>query len=94
MLDDVQMKVVGIREGEKLHEIMITKDDSRRTYEYENHYIIYPDFDWWSFDRYFTEGGELIRSGFEYDSGTNEQWLSVEELRNEMHKLDIYEYKK
>lgn len=89
MLDDVQMKEVGIREGEKLHEIMITKDDSRRTYEYENHYIIYPDFDWWSFDRYFTEGGELIRSGFEYDSGTNEQWLSVEELRNEMHKLDI-----
>ena len=40
MLDDVDMKEVGIREGEKLHEVMITKDDSRRTYEYENNYII------------------------------------------------------
>ena len=94
MLDDVQIKEVGIREGEKLHEVMITKDDSRRTYEYKNHYIIYPNFDWWNFDRYFTEGGELIRPGFEYDSGTNVQWLSIEELRNEMHKLGIYEYKK
>ena len=42
MLPGCQMPEIGIREGEKLHEIMITKEDSSTTYEYENHYIIYP----------------------------------------------------
>ena len=94
MLDDVDMKEVGIREGEKLHEVMITKDDSRRTYEYENNYIIYPNFDWWDEKKHFTKGGKLIELGFEYDSGTNSQWLSVQELRRAMNDLGIFTYKK
>lgn len=57
-------KEIGIREGEKLHEVMITKDDSRSTYEYENNYIIYPNFDWWNVSERFTEGGVLIEEGF------------------------------
>lgn len=94
MLDDVKMKEVGIREGEKLHEVMITKDDSRRTYEYDKHYIIYPNFDWWNIDTHFTEGGKLINLGFEYDSGTNSEWLSIEDLRKAMNELGIFSYKK
>lgn len=83
------LKEVGIREGEKLHEVMITKDDSRYTYEYENHYIIYPNFDWWHLDSHFTEGGMLIENGFEYNSGSNMEWLSVEDLKSEIEKLQI-----
>ncbi len=64
-------KEIGIREGEKLHEVMITKDDSRSTYEYENYYIIYPNFDWWNVSERFTEGGVLIEEGFEYNSSNN-----------------------
>ena len=94
MLDDVKMKEVGIREGEKLHEVMITKDDSRRTYEYDKHYIIYPNFDWWNIDTHFTEGGKLISLGFEYDSGTNSEWLSIDDLRKAMNELGIFSYKK
>lgn len=94
MLDDVKMKEVGIREGEKLHEVMITKDDSRRTYEYGKHYIIYPNFDWWNIDTHFTEGGNLIDFGFEYDSGTNSQWLSIDDLRKAMNELGIFLNKK
>ena len=94
MLDDVKMKEVGIREGEKLHEVMITKDDSRRTYEYDKHYIIYPNFDWWNIDTHFTEGGKLINLGFEYDSGTNSEWLSIDDLRKAMNELGIFSYKK
>ena len=94
MLDDVKMKEVGIREGEKLHEVMITKDDSRRTYEYDKHYIIYPNFNWWNIDTHFTEGGKLINLGFEYDSGTNSEWLSIEDLRKAMNELGIFSYKK
>ncbi|WP_346887109.1 UDP-N-acetylglucosamine 4,6-dehydratase (inverting) [Clostridium sp. UBA1056] len=90
MIDDVVINEVGIREGEKLHEVMVTRDDSRTTYEYEKHYIIYPHFDWWSFDKYFTPGGKLIREGFEYDSGSNSEWLTVDELRREMYKLGLF----
>lgn len=89
MSSNIILKEVGIREGEKLHEVMITKDDSRYTYEYENHYIIYPNFDWWHLDSHFTEGGILIENGFEYNSGSNVEWLSVEDLMSEIEKLQI-----
>lgn len=85
--NDVKLREVGIREGEKIHEVMITRDDSRTTYEYEDHYIVYPQFEWWNFEKYFTPGGKLIPRGFEYSSGNNTHWLSVEDLRRELKKL-------
>ena len=80
-------KEMGIREGEKLHEVMITKDDSRSTYEYENNYIIYPNFDWWNVSERFTEGGVLIEEGFEYNSSNNVNWIKVEEFKGLLNKL-------
>lgn len=80
------IKEIGIREGEKLNEVMITKDDSRMTYEYDKHYIIYPHFDWWNSQKFMTPGGKLVEEGFEYDSGKNSEWLSVEELRELIEK--------
>lgn len=82
-----EMKEVGIREGEKLHECMITADDSRTTYEYEKHYIIYPQFTWWNKETHFTNGGAKVEDGFEYNSGTNKEWLEIEELQEEMKKF-------
>lgn len=91
MVSDIELKEVGIREGEKLHEVMVTKDDSRHTYEYEKHYIIYPHFDWWNSEKFFTAGGKLIEEGFEYNSGNNVEWLTVDQLREEMYKLGLYD---
>lgn len=71
---------VGIREGEKLHEIMVTKEDSAMTYEYEKHYIIYPHYSWWEEHRVLP-GGKKVEEGFEYSSGTNKEWLNVQQLR-------------
>lgn len=85
--DNIGINEVGIREGEKLDEVMITKDDSRSTYEYEKHYIIYPQFDWWKSKRHFTEGGKRIADGFEYNSGTNTQWLNVEDLKQRLTNM-------
>ncbi|WP_294376395.1 UDP-N-acetylglucosamine 4,6-dehydratase (inverting) [uncultured Clostridium sp.] len=82
MLPDGDIKEIGIREGEKLHEVMVTKDDSRMTYEYEKHYIVYPHFDWWNSYEFMTPGGKLVEEGFEYNSGTNSEWLSVKQLQN------------
>lgn len=92
MSDKCSFKFIGIREGEKLHEVMITKDDSRSTYEYEHHYIIYPNFEWWNFETYFTPGGKLIEDGFEYSSANNSQWLDIEQLRVLLNELDLYKY--
>lgn len=90
MLPQATLKNIGIREGEKLHEVMITKDDSNYTYEYDKHYVIYPHFEWWSEDKNLKIGGNPIASGFEYNSGTNNQWLNVEQLRNQMDELGLY----
>lgn len=84
-----KINVVGIREGEKLHEVMITSDDSRGTYDYGNHYIIYPNYIWWSKDHYFKEGGKLIEEGWEYNSGTNNEWLNVETLKKKIEDLGL-----
>lgn len=80
MLPGCEKQEVGIREGEKLHEVMVTKEDSEHTYEYENHYIIYPNYDWWEYNM-LIPGGKPVESGFEYSSGTNSEWLSVDDIR-------------
>ena len=94
MLNDVEMNEVGIREGEKLHEVMVTRDDARNTYEYEKHYIIYPHFDWWNAKQFMSPGGKQIEAGFEYNSGNNAEWLSIEDLREKMIKLNLFDYRK
>lgn len=75
------IKEIGIREGEKLHEVMVTKDDSRSTFEYDKHYIVYPNFDWVDLKKAVLPGGKCVADGFEYNSGTNAEWLNVEQLR-------------
>lgn len=80
ILPGCSMPEVGIREGEKLHEIMVTREDSANTYEYEKHFIIYPHMEWWNPDK-IQPGGKRIEQGFEYSSETNTDWLGIEELR-------------
>lgn len=87
MLPNGKLKEIGIREGEKLHEVMVTKDDSYLTYEYEKHYIIFPHFDWWQFDESIVGNGVKVEEGFEYNSGTNKQWMSVEDIQRELSKM-------
>lgn len=87
ILPGCEMPEVGIREGEKLHEVMVTKEDSMNTYEYEKHFIVYPHFDWWNTDR-IQPGGKKIEAGFEYSSGTNTQWLSVEDLKERLKDVE------
>ncbi|MFZ6035976.1 MAG: UDP-N-acetylglucosamine 4,6-dehydratase (inverting) [Patescibacteria group bacterium] len=89
MLPHVKLKEVGIREGEKLHEVMITVEDSRTTYDYKDHYIIYPDFDWWVLSKHFKKGGKRVAHNFRYSSDTNAQWLTELQIRKYLSKIDI-----
>ena len=87
ILPGCKMPEVGIREGEKLHEIMVTQEGSLSTYEYEKHFIIYPHMEWWNPNK-IQPGGKQIEQGFEYSSGTNTQWLSVEDLQERLKHVD------
>lgn len=80
MLPGCKMPEVGIREGEKLHEIMITTEDSLHTYEYEKHFIVYPQMNFWNESKVIP-GGKKLEYGFSYDSGNNSEWYSVEDLK-------------
>ncbi|MGE7090260.1 UDP-N-acetylglucosamine 4,6-dehydratase (inverting) [Lysinibacillus sp. NPDC048646] len=75
---DCDIEIVGIRPGEKLHEAMIMEDDARHTVEFDDHYVIQPEFPWWS--KKFAEGGKTLPEGFSYTSDNNTEWLSIEQL--------------
>ncbi len=85
MLPGCDMPEVGIREGEKLHEIMITTEDSLHTYEYEKHYIVYPQMNYWD-EKKVIPGGRKLEYGFSYSSDNNKEWYSVVELRELLKK--------
>jgi UDP-N-acetylglucosamine 4,6-dehydratase/5-epimerase len=74
------LRTVGIRPGEKIHEIMINRDDARTTVELEDRYIIEPAFVLWSRRSFAEEGANLVPENFEYESNTNQDWLDVETL--------------
>ena len=80
MLPGCKMPEVGIREGEKLHEVMIAAKDSMNTYEYDKHFIVYPQIVW-DERRRAIPTGRKVPEGFSYSSGTNVEWLGVEEIR-------------
>jgi UDP-N-acetylglucosamine 4,6-dehydratase (inverting) len=79
--------IVGIREGEKLHECMITGTDSRTTYEYDDHYVIYPQYNWWNQESDIIPGGKKVAANWEYTSDKNEWWLSADELKTRLARL-------
>ena len=80
MCPGCKMKEIGIRPGEKLHEIMVTVEDSYMTYEYDKHFIVYPQVTWNDRQR-INISGTKVANGFSYSSGNNTEWLSVEQIR-------------
>lgn len=80
---ECQTKIVGIRPGEKLHEVMVPEDDARHALEYDEYFAILPTFHDWDSKAYMDQnGGKLCPEGFRYSSDTNTRWLTVEELRS------------
>jgi UDP-N-acetylglucosamine 4,6-dehydratase len=85
MAPGMDVKIVGIRPGEKLHEIMCPADDSHLTVEFGDHFVIAPSINFTSKHDYRSnelgEEGETVEQGFEYNSGTNPDFMSVEKIR-------------
>lgn len=78
---DAKQEIIGIRPGEKLHEQMISAEDSYYTYEYPEHFKILPVIHNWSSDPYRIKDGKRVPDGFVYASDNNHVWMSVDELK-------------
>ena len=89
MLPNGKLKEVGIRPGEKLHEVMITPEDSMFTYDYGDHYIIYPNFDWWNTKKHLKKDGKKAKAGFRYASDNNDRWLDTDKIQKSLREIEI-----
>lgn len=76
----LEIQNIGIRPGEKLHEVMITEDDSRKTYKLNDRYVILPSFAFWDAENPMAKGGQMVEEGFRYSSDDNDEWLDKDGL--------------
>jgi UDP-N-acetylglucosamine 4,6-dehydratase len=87
---DLPQKIIGIRPGEKLHEVMCPKDDSHLTLEFSDHFVIRPSITFSAPLDYtknnLHETGKTVEQGFEYNSKDNTIWLTHQELLDKLHK--------
>jgi UDP-N-acetylglucosamine 4,6-dehydratase len=85
MAPGMRTKIIGIRPGEKLHEVMLPLDDSHNSVEFEDHFVIKPSINFVVSSDYSknkkNEIGRAVNQGYEYNSGTNPHFLTIEELR-------------
>ena len=77
---ECKTRTVGIRPGEKLHEVLIPKNEARNTVELKSHFIIQPQFDFWG-KRFIGDGAEPVPDSFEYSSDMNPDFLTVDDMR-------------
>ncbi len=85
MIGKNNYEIVGIRPGEKLHEIMIPKEEARNCIELKSKYIIEPAFSWWNKKEaksLYTKHAKAVRENFEYSSDKNTDWLSIKNIKS------------
>jgi len=90
MAPDLSTKIIGIRPGEKLHEVMCPQDDSHLTLQFHDHYVIKPSITLGGINQGYDrnaigEGGSHVQRGYEYNSSSNSHFLTVEEIRAYNH---------
>ena len=86
---DAEVKVVGIRPGEKLHEQMISVEESPFTYFYNDHYRILPQIHDWYLDKNRIADGIKVKPMFKYSSDNNEEWLDCDGFRKMLKTLNL-----
>ncbi len=88
---ECEIKIIGIRPGEKLHEILVTEEDGRNTFELDGMYVTMPAHTWWKRRKY--QDGVKVPEGFIYSSNNNDHWVGAEQLMdmiNSNHDLEPY----
>ncbi len=84
-----EMDIIGIRPGEKLHEILLTEEEARHAKEYDNYFVITPELSFWN--RHNFKAGKSLKDGYRYTSDSNGHWLTGEELKKMLIEIGINE---
>ena len=94
MAPDIPQKIIGIRPGEKLHEVMCPQDESHLTLEFDDHYVIRPSIEFTFVDDFTNnrlgEIGVPVGQNYEYNSGGNTEWLSSDKFLNMVTNVDYF----
>ena len=85
-----KFKIIGIRPGEKLHEQMISDEDSYYTYEYSDYFKILPQINNWDKDKTRIKNGVKVLNGFTYSSDNNSEWMTKADLQKWIDKNKTY----
>tara|TARA_Y100001934_G_scaffold283143_1_gene400766 strand:+ start:3816 stop:4832 length:1017 start_codon:yes stop_codon:yes gene_type:complete len=88
---DAYHDIIGIRPGEKIHEMMISEEDAMSTYEYEWYYKILPTINKWHLDKNRINDGKKIQEGFTYSSNNNSDWMTKEQLQTFLNSSQYLE---
>ncbi|NQU84337.1 MAG: UDP-N-acetylglucosamine 4,6-dehydratase (inverting) [Mariniphaga sp.] len=85
---EAKLDIIGIRPGEKIHEVMVSTDDALNTVEFSSYFVIQPSQPWWDNVKYIKNyGGNKVKAGFKYSSDLNDQWLSLDDLKNILNEF-------
>jgi len=87
---EAEIEVIGIRPGEKLHEVLIHEDEARNTVELEDMFVVQPAIELW-FVHDWKEKGRLLPDGFRYGSDTNSNWLNIDQIRQMIAPFEMEE---
>jgi UDP-N-acetylglucosamine 4,6-dehydratase (inverting) len=82
---DAKKEVIGIRPGEKIHEILLTEDEAKHSREFNNYFAIEPEHPFW--DKHKMSGGKTLQPDFRYTSNNNDKWLTKKELMEIIKEL-------
>lgn len=88
MAPNIPTREIGIREGEKVHELLISEGEIRNTYQYGDYFIVYPEFDWWNTKEHFHLGGIKVSEDYVYSSGSSDKLMDIEELKIKISSLN------
>ena len=86
---ECKQEIIGIRPGEKIHEVLLSDSDSRNALEYSNFFIVKPEYKWWSTNDKLLEEGAPVKDGFSYASDNNNDWLTEKQLMKMVSDLNI-----
>ena len=83
-----KIEEVGIRPGEKIHEVLISDSDAPNTLEFDDYYLVEPQFKWWSTDDSNIKKGKPVKKNFTYSSDKNSQWLTQNDIHSIINSID------